>query len=311
MRKQIIGQDAAISAVAKAIRRGRMGMKDPHRPMGSFIFLGQTGVGKTELSLALARAMFGDEKSLIRLDMSEYMEKHSVSKLIGAPPGYVGFEEAGQLTERVRRHPYAVVLFDEIEKAHPDVFNILLQILDDGVLTDAQGRQVNFRNTVIIMTSNLGATTAGRKLLGFVGSEKNGLIEGELTPDDRNRMMSALKETFRPEFINRVDDIILFPPLGKEALSDIANLLIGKTQERAKLLGITLTVDSSLSSLIAQEGLDPAYGARPLRRAVVRLLEDPLSEALLEGRIKAGASVRALSEDGHVIFRSEQQESTI
>ncbi len=302
----VIGQDAAVSAIAKAMRRGRMGIKDPRRPMGSFIFLGQTGVGKTELSVALATAMFGDEKALIRLDMSEYMEKHSVSKLIGAPPGYVGFEEAGQLTERVRRRPYAVVLFDEIEKAHPDVFNILLQVLDDGVLTDAQGRQVDFRNTVVIMTSNLGATAAGRKLLGFVGAGTSAARDSELTAEDRDRMMAALKETFRPEFINRVDDVILFGPLGKDALLKIASLLISKTQARARDLGVVLTVDDTVTELIAKEGLDPAYGARPLRRAVVRLLEDALSEALLSGTVQKGVPVRAVAADGRVVFLPPQ-----
>ncbi len=303
----VIGQEAAVSAIAKAMRRGRMGIKDPRRPMGSFIFLGQTGVGKTELSVALAAAMFGDEKALIRLDMSEYMEKHSVSKLIGAPPGYVGFEEAGQLTERVRRRPYAVVLFDEIEKAHPDVFNILLQVLDDGVLTDAQGRQVDFRNTVVIMTSNLGAVAAGKKLSGFVGASKSVTGDGQLTAEDRNRMMAALKETFRPEFINRVDDIILFSPLGKEALLKIASLLVSKTQARVRDLGVELTVDDSVTELIAREGLDPAYGARPLRRAVVRLLEDALSEALLNGTVQKGIPVQAVAEDERVVFKTQKE----
>ena len=305
----VIGQEAAVSAISKAMRRGRMGIKDPRRPMGSFIFLGQTGVGKTELSVALAAAMFGDEKALIRLDMSEYMEKHSVSKLIGAPPGYVGFEEAGQLTERVRRRPYSVVLFDEIEKAHPDVFNILLQVLDDGVLTDAQGQQVDFRNTVIIMTSNLGATAAGKKLLGFVGAGKTGTDDGQLTTEDRDRMMSALKETFRPEFINRVDDVILFSPLGKDALLKIASLLISKTQARVRDLGVDLTVDDSVTELISREGLDPAYGARPLRRAVVRLLEDALSEALLNGTVRKGVPVLAVADGEKVLFKTNTPEA--
>ncbi len=299
----VIGQEGAVSAVASAVRRGRMGIKDPHRPVGSFIFLGQSGVGKTELSVALAKALFGDDKALIRLDMSEYMEKHSVSKLIGAPPGYVGFEEAGQLTERVRRRPYAVVLFDEIEKAHPDIFNLLLQVLDDGMLTDAQGRTVDFSNTVIIMTSNLGAVSEGKRL-GFVGSPTE---EGQetLSPEARHRMISALKETFRPEFINRVDEVILFSPLGQEALSRIASLLLSKTQARARELGIQLTVDPSVTHLIAAEGLDPAYGARPLRRAVVRLVENALSEALLSGSIKKGVPIQAVAEDGKVVFRAD------
>ena len=304
LRTYVIGQDEAVSAISKAMRRGRMGLKDPKRPMGSFIFLGQTGVGKTELSQALAEAMFGDEKALIRLDMSEYMEKHSVSKLIGAPPGYVGFEEAGQLTERVRRHPYAVVLFDEIEKAHPDVFNILLQVLDDGVLTDAQGRQVDFKNTVIIMTSNLGASATGRKLLGFAGTSGAANTDGTLSKEDRDRMMAALKETFRPEFINRVDDVVIFNPLGQRALTEIAAMLLSKLRTRVQGMGIDLSFDDSVTELVAREGLDPAYGARPLRRAVVRLVEDALSEALLEGRIPKGVPVRAVAENGRVSFRT-------
>ncbi|MBE6585284.1 MAG: ATP-dependent Clp protease ATP-binding subunit [Ruminococcaceae bacterium] len=305
----VIGQETAVSAVARAVRRGRIGLRDPRRPMGSFIFLGQTGVGKTELSVALATAMFGDKKALIRLDMSEYMEKHSVSKLIGAPPGYVGFEEAGQLTERVRRRPYAVVLFDEIEKAHPDVFNILLQVLDDGVLTDAQGRQVDFRNTIIIMTSNLGATAAGKKLLGFTNTSDTSEDGDTLSPEARRRMMTALKDTFRPEFINRVDDIVLFKPLGKEALRSITSLLLSKTMARVRDVGVELSLDDSVTELISQEGMDPAYGARPLRRAVVRLVEDALSEALLNGTVQKGVPITATAENGQVVFRSSSEET--
>ncbi len=304
LKARVIGQDKAVEAVARAMRRGRMGLKDPARPIGSFIFLGQTGVGKTQLSKALAVAMFGEEGALIRLDMSEYMEKHSVSKLIGSPPGYVGFEEGGQLTEKIRRHPYAVVLFDEIEKAHPDVFNLLLQVLDDGILTDAQGRRVNFRNTVIIMTSNLGAGSGdGRKTLGFVG----GAISDAQDTVLRERMMSALKETFRPEFINRVDDVIIFNKLGKEEIAHIAALMLEEVKVRALALEIGLTFDPAVIQIIAAEGFDPAYGARPLRRAVVRYIEDALSTALLEGQIKAGDKVMASVEDGHVVFAALQE----
>ncbi len=301
LKAKVIGQDKAVEAVARAMRRGRMGLKDPARPIGSFIFLGQTGVGKTQLSKALAVAMFGDENALIRLDMSEYMEKHSVSKLIGSPPGYVGFEEGGQLTEKIRRRPYAVVLFDEIEKAHPDVFNLLLQVLDDGRLTDAQGRRVDFRNTVIIMTSNLGASgNDGRKTLGFVGGAVSDAADTVL----RERMMAALKETFRPEFINRVDDVIIFQKLGREEIRKIASLLLNEVKVRALTVELGLSFDPSVAELIAAEGFDPAYGARPLKRAVVRLIEDALSTAMLEGHIKAGDQVIGSVADGKVVFAS-------
>ncbi len=303
LKERVIGQDEAVTAVAKAIRRGRMGLKDPKRPIGSFIFLGPTGVGKTELSKALAAAMFGDESAMIRLDMSEYMEKHSVSKLIGSPPGYVGFEEGGQLTEKIRRHPYSVVLFDEIEKAHPDVFNILLQVLDDGILTDSQGRRVDFKNTVIIMTSNLGASSGNdHKTLGFTGSS------AASEPDNaaRERMMNALKGAFRPEFINRVDDIIVFHSLREEQIKAIASLMLEEVRRRVLALDIGMEFDSSVSELIAKEGFDPVYGARPLRRAVVRLVEDSFSTEMLEGKIKAGDSVRAVACDGKLVYEVNQ-----
>ncbi len=302
LKARVIGQDAAVTAVSRAIRRGRMGLKDPRRPVGSFIFLGPTGIGKTELAKALAEVMFGDRSAMIRLDMSEYMEKHSVSKLIGSPPGYVGYEEGGQLTERIRRRPYSVVLFDEIEKAHPDVFNILLQVLEDGVLTDSQGRHVDFRNTILILTSNVGASElAGAKSLGFTSgneSENDEKIR-------RDRMMSALKSTFRPEFLNRIDDIIIFNSLGKEDIEAIALLMLEDVVKRIEELGIHIRFDASVPELLAKEGFDPAYGARPLRRAVVRLVEDAVSTEILEGRIHAGDSIAARAEDGKLIFTKE------
>ncbi len=306
LQERVIGQDEAISSVAKAIRRGRLGLKDPRRPMGSFIFLGASGVGKTELSVALASAIFGDEKALIRLDMSEYMEKHSVSKLLGAPPGYVGFDEAGQLTERVRRRPYAVVLFDEIEKAHPDVFHLLLQVLDDGILTDARGRSVDFRNTVIILTSNLG-TDGTRRRLGFSGNSASDENDGTLTEEERRHMMSAVKDTFRPEFINRLDDIIMFRPLSKGSLEKISAMLLSKLEERSLQLGMNLSFDTSVISLVAEAGADPMLGARPLRRAVSRLVEDALAEALLSGGLDRDTPIYATVQEGRVVFSHEEK----
>ncbi len=302
LKARVIGQDAAITAVSRAIRRGRMGLKDPKRPVGSFIFMGPTGIGKTELAKALAEVMFGDSSAMIRLDMSEYMEKHSVSKLIGSPPGYVGYEEGGQLTERIRRRPYSVVLFDEIEKAHPDVFNILLQVLEDGVLTDSQGRHVDFRNTILILTSNVGASElSGAKSLGFTS--------GNATETDdkarRDKMMGALKNTFRPEFLNRIDDIIIFNSLGQKEIEDIALLMLEDVIKRIEEIGIHIRFDASVPALLAKEGFDPVYGARPLRRAVVRLVEDAVSTEILEGRIHAGDSVCAHAEEGKLIFEKE------
>ncbi|MBQ9428938.1 MAG: ATP-dependent Clp protease ATP-binding subunit [Clostridia bacterium] len=291
LKSRIIGQDKAVETIAKAIRRGRMGLKDPRRPLGSFIFLGPTGVGKTELTKALANVMFGDDNAMIRIDMSEYMEKHSVSKLIGAPPGYVGYEEAGQLTEKIRRKPYSVVLFDEIEKAHPDVFNIMLQILDDGMLTDAQGRKVDFKNTIIIMTSNVGASaiTDKAKSLGFTSSAN---VEAEHQAMEDN-VMRALKETFKPEFLNRLDDIIVFNRLSDENIKAIASLMLGDLKKRIEALGIEITFDDAVVAYIAKKGFDPIYGARPLRRAITNLIEDSFSEAMLEGSVKAGDKVVA------------------
>ncbi len=300
LKARIIGQDKAVDAVAKAIRRGRMGLKDPKRPLGSFIFLGPTGVGKTELTKALAREMFGDENAMIRIDMSEYMEKHSVSKLIGSPPGYVGYDEGGQLTEKIRRKPYSVVLFDEIEKAHPDVFNIMLQILDDGILTDSQGRKVDFKNTVIIMTSNVGAAalTEKTKSLGFLTSDS---AENEKAAMEQN-VMAALKNTFRPEFLNRLDEIIVFNRLTDADIQKIASLLLADLQKRIEALEVSITFDPSLVAFIAEKGFDPVYGARPLRRAITSLVEDSFSEAMLEGRIKAGDTVTVKAIDGKVVY---------
>ena len=299
LKESIIGQSEAVDAVAKAIRRGRMGLKDPKRPLGSFIFLGPTGVGKTELAKALARVMFGDESAMIRVDMSEYMEKHSVSKMIGSPPGYVGYDEGGQLTEKIRRKPYSVVLFDEIEKAHPDVFNVMLQILDDGVLTDAQGRKVDFKNTVIILTSNVGAAaiTEKSKTLGFT----SGAATDEQTTI-RNNVMQALKATFRPEFLNRLDEIIVFNRLSDADIRKIASLLLGELKQRVNDLGVDITFDDSLIAFVAEKGFDPVYGARPLRRAITSLVEDSFSEAMLEGKIKAGDSIVAKAADGKVVY---------
>ena len=302
LKARVIGQDQAVEAVSKAIRRGRMGLKDPRRPVGSFIFMGPTGIGKTELAKALAEVMFGSPSAMIRLDMSEYMEKHSVSKLIGSPPGYVGYEEGGQLTEKIRRKPYSVVLFDEIEKAHPDVFNILLQVLEDGVLTDSQGRHVDFRNTILILTSNVGASEmSATKALGFTSTP-------EATADEearRERMMSALKSTFRPEFLNRIDDIIVFNSLRQQDIEAIANLMLKDVEKRIADLGITISFDPSVATLLAKEGFDPTYGARPLRRAVVRMVEDTFSTEMLEGKIQAGDSILAKAEDGKIVFSKE------
>ncbi len=284
---RIVGQDEAVSAVARAIRRGRAGLKDPKRPTGSFIFLGPTGVGKTELCKTLASSMFGDENAMIRLDMSEYMEKHTVSRLVGSPPGYVGYEEGGQLTEKVRRRPYSVVLFDEIEKAHPDVFNMLLQILEDGILTDSQGRRVDFKNCIIIMTSNVGAkmiAQSGAGTLGFAPQSNETLNEKKI----REAVMGELKNVFRPEFINRVDDIIVFHQLGKDDINEIAKRMLSVLSKRVGELEIGLEFSEEAVDAIGKAGFDPVYGARPLRRAIQQQIEDKLSEEMLEGKLVAG-----------------------
>ena len=291
LRKRVVGQDEAVSAVARAVRRARAGVQDRRRPIGSFIFLGPTGVGKTELSKALAQAMFGDENLMIRVDMSEYMEKFNVSKLIGSAPGYVGYEEGGQLTEKVRRHPYSVILFDEIEKAHPDVFNILLQVLDDGHLKDSHGREVNFKNTIIIMTSNVGASEIKNSRLGFGSSEQD-------YDDVRDKQMQALKNTFKPEFINRVDDIIIFRSLEKQDMQLICRKMLGDVVDRLAERNITLTYDDAACELLIEKGYNKEYGARPLRRAVQRNVEDMLSEKLLSGAVNEGDKIGLIAKDG-------------
>ena len=302
LHERVIGQSEAVTAIAKAIRRGRVGLKDPKRPVGSFIFLGPTGVGKTELCKALAEAMFGDENAMLRLDMSEYMEKHTVSKLIGSPPGYVGFEEGGQLTEKVRRKPYSVVLFDEIEKAHPDVFNMLLQILEDGRLTDSQGRTVDFKNTVIIMTSNVGARliTEKQSSLGF-NSENENAEESE-KKDIKELVTGELRKVFRPEFLNRVDDIIVFNKLNKDEIKQIAVKMLKTLENRLDKMNIKISFTDNAVSEIADKGFDENYGARPLRRAIQNEIEDPLSEQMLEGKVKDGAVVTCDFSDGQFTF---------
>ncbi len=298
LHERVIGQDEAVSAIAKAIRRGRVGLKDPKRPVGSFIFLGPTGVGKTELCKALAQAMFGDENAMLRLDMSEYMEKHTVSKLIGSPPGYVGFEEGGQLTEKVRRKPYSVVLFDEIEKAHPDVFNMLLQILEDGRLTDSQGRTVDFKNTVIIMTSNVGARliTEKQNSLGFT-TEKEKVQE-----NTKELVLGELKNVFRPEFLNRVDDIIVFNKLSQNEIKQIATKMLDTLAKRLTKLNISITFTDEAVTAIADKGFDESYGARPLRRAIQSRIEDTLSEKMLDGSVKENSAIVCDYKDGEFVF---------
>lgn len=302
LHERVIGQSEAVTAIAKAIRRGRVGLKDPKRPVGSFIFLGPTGVGKTELCKALAEAMFGDENAMLRLDMSEYMEKHTVSKLIGSPPGYVGFEEGGQLTEKVRRKPYSVVLFDEIEKAHPDVFNMLLQILEDGRLTDSQGRTVDFKNTIIIMTSNVGARliTEKQSSLGFNSENEN--VEESEKKDIKELVTGELRKVFRPEFLNRVDDIIVFNKLNKDEIKQIAVKMLKTLENRLDKMNIKISFTDNAISEIADKGFDENYGARPLRRAIQNEIEDPLSEQMLEGKVKDGAVVTCDFADDQFTF---------
>ena len=300
LHSRVIGQNEAVTAVAKAIRRGRVGLKDPKRPIGSFIFCGPTGVGKTELCKALAEALFGDESALIRVDMSEYMEKHSVSKLVGSPPGYVGFEEGGQLTEKVRRKPYSVILFDEIEKAHPDVFNILLQILDDGQLTDSQGRRVDFKNCVIIMTSNVGARNISEpKSLGFASERSAADVQKNI----RSGVTEELKRMFRPEFLNRVDDIIVFSQLSEDEIAEIARLMLSSLEKRLEANGINASFDDSAVRLLAKEGFDPVYGARPLRRAIQSKVEDLIAEKMLDGEINQGSLITVSADGDGIIIK--------
>ena len=302
---RVIGQDKAVTAIAKAIRRGRVGLKDPKRPIGSFIFLGPTGVGKTELSKALAEVMFGDENAMIRVDMSEYMEKHNVSRLVGSPPGYVGYDEGGQLTEKVRRKPYCVILFDEIEKAHPDVFNIMLQILEDGMLTDAQGRRVDFKNTVIIMTSNIGArliTETTRKTLGFsTGDAKDSTFE-----EISENVLSELKKAFRPEFLNRIDEIIVFHRLDKNNIREIAAKMLSEVGKRMQAMEIALAWTDDALEKLADTGFDPVYGARPLRRAIQSTVEDTVAEQMLAGGLKAGDTAELYVEDDKIAVRKAE-----
>ncbi len=293
---RVVGQKEAVDAVSRAIRRGRTGLKDPRRPVGSFLFLGPTGVGKTELARALADVMYGGENALIRVDMSEYMEKHTTSRMIGSPPGYVGYDDGGQLTERIRRHPYSVVLFDEIEKAHPDVFHLLLQVLEDGTLTDARGRRVDFCNTVVIMTSNVGASGGSVPQMGFVQSGAAGYERM------KSRVSDSLKETFRPEFLNRIDEVILFQRLGHTEMEEIAARMLAEVTKRIAALGITVHFSGEIVSRLAAVGVDPAYGARPLRRAVVRYVEDTLSEEMVRGKIRAGDCVHAVWQEDGVVY---------
>ncbi|MBS4175740.1 ATP-dependent protease ATP-binding subunit ClpC [Bacillus sp. FJAT-49736] len=307
LHSRVIGQEEAVNAISKAVRRARAGLKDPKRPIGSFIFLGPTGVGKTELARALAEAMFGDEDAMIRIDMSEYMEKHSTSRLVGSPPGYVGFEEGGQLTEKVRRKPYSVILLDEIEKAHPDVFNILLQVLEDGRLTDSKGRTVDFRNTVVIMTSNVGAEALKRnKFVGF-----NIQDTGQDYKDMKGKVMDELKKAFRPEFLNRVDETIVFHALEKDQLKQIVTLMAEELVKRLKEQKIELEISEAAKEKIADEGYDPEYGARPLRRAIQKYIEDRLSEELLKGEILEGQHVIIDVKDGEFVVNSSEMTGTL
>jgi ATP-dependent Clp protease ATP-binding subunit ClpC len=307
LHQRVIGQEAAVSAVSRAIRRARSGLKDPKRPIGSFMFLGPTGVGKTELAKALAEAMFGSENSMIRIDMSEYMEKYSTSRLVGSPPGYVGYDEGGQLTEKVRQHPYSVVLFDEVEKAHPDVFNILLQVLDDGYLTDSKGRKIDFRNTIIIMTSNLGATALrDEKQVGF----------GSTQPEDKFKAMSAkiqeiLKKTFRPEFLNRIDETIIFHQLEKKELHAIVKLMAKELLDRVRQQQVKIKITPAAIDLVAKKGFDPEYGARPIRRALQTEVEDKLSELLITGQVKVGSSVSIGASKGKIVISVHEDQKLI
>ncbi len=305
LHQRVVGQDEAVNAVAKAIRRSRVGLKDPKRPIGSFLFLGPTGVGKTELCKTLAEAMFGDENAMVRIDMSEYMEKHTVSRLVGSPPGYVGHEEGGQLTEKVRRKPYSVVLFDEIEKAHEDVWNILLQILEDGIVTDSQGRKVDFKNTIIVMTSNVGAKniTADAARLGFDGGDKDEKESEEAHFGRiRDAVMADLKRTFRPEFLNRIDEIIVFRQLTEDNIRQIARRMLDVTGARMAQQGITLEADDDAVAELARDGFDPQYGARPLRRAIQSMVEDAVAEKMLEGELKSGDTAHVRLKDDKVVI---------
>jgi len=307
LHKRVVGQDDAVTAVAKAVRRARAGLKDPKRPIGSFLFLGPTGVGKTELARALASSLFGDESAMIRLDMSEYMEKHTVSRLVGAPPGYVGYEEGGQLTDAVRRKPYSVILLDEVEKAHADFFNILLQVLDDGRLTDSQGRTVDFRNTVIIMTSNLGAKALHKNSseLGFLAPKKSESSINQSNSIDfkeaKKSVMDAVKRHFRPEFLNRIDEMIVFHPLTEEDLQQIVSILMSDVTKRLKERELQLEITAEAMQLLVKEGSDFTMGARPLKRAIQRLIEDPVSDLILKGDATEGKTIKADVKDNEIV----------
>jgi len=307
LHERIVGQDEAVEAVSRAIRRARSGLKDPKRPTGSFVFLGPTGVGKTELARALAAFLFNNEENLVRIDMSEYMERFAVSRLVGAPPGYVGYEEGGQLTEAVRRQPYSIVLLDEIEKAHPEVFNILLQVMEDGRLTDAQGRVVDFKNTVLIMTSNIGAQEiSGDGGMGFRSAKKVD-EDAHAYEGMKNRVIEAMKKVFRPEFLNRVDEVMVFHALTSAQILQIVDLMLNRVREQLKGQGMNLEASDDVKEVLAKEGFDPAFGARPLRRAVQRVIEDPLSEEILMGRFSEGDTIRAELEDGKVVFKKAEK----
>ena len=304
LHERVVGQNEAVEAVAKAIRRGRVGLKDPKRPIGSFLFLGPTGVGKTELSKALAECLFGDENAMIRIDMSEYMEPHSISKLIGSPPGYVGFDEGGQLTEKIRRKPYSVILFDEIEKAHPDVMNMLLQILEDGRLTDSQGRTVNFKNTVIIMTSNIGARLiTDKKMLGFskVVDNEEAKKENKEYEETKKEVMEALKKELRPEFINRIDEIIVFHKLTDDEVNKIIDIMLKEVVDRLENQKIKIELEPEVKELIAKQGIDKNFGARPLRRTIQSLLEDRLAEEILDGNLKKNKLAKIGVQEGKIV----------
>ncbi|MBW3602958.1 MAG: AAA family ATPase, partial [Actinobacteria bacterium] len=299
LHKRVVGQDDSLAAVSKAIRRTRAGLKDPKRPSGSFIFLGPSGVGKTELAKTLAEFLFGDEEALIHLDMSEYMEKHTVSRLIGSPPGYVGYEEGGQLTEAVRRKPFSVVLFDEVEKAHPDVFNALLQIMEDGRLTDAQGKTVDFKNTVLIMTSNLGTKNLGQSALGFGRADERGNYARM-----KEQVGEELKRHFRPEFLNRIDEVIVFHQLTREQVKSIVDLMLRRVKEQLGSKDLDVELTEEAKNWLAEKGYDASLGARPLRRTIQRYLEDPLSEKILFGEFQAGQLVVVDVEDDEIVFRA-------
>ena len=299
LHKRVVGQNDAIKAVSQSIRRTRAGLKDPKRPSGSFIFLGTSGVGKTETAKTLAEFLFGDESALIQLDMSEYMEKHTVSRLVGSPPGYVGYDEGGQLTEAVRRKPFSVVLFDEIEKAHPDVFNTLLQILEDGRLTDAQGRTVDFKNTVILMTSNLGTADLRKANIGFAKADEAVTYEKM-----KEKVTEELKRHFRPEFLNRIDEVIVFNELTREEVTEIVDLLIRRVTAQLESQGLGLDLTHEAKLLLARKGYDPQLGARPLRRAIQRMVEDPLSEKILWKEFHAGETVNVDADGEEIVFRA-------